>query len=453
MATTIVDEEVLTEMHDETLSKMMSKPINRRSIFKGGAAATAGLAIAHPKASKVFAAPTLLQGEPVTIKYGTWFWNEPGRAEAWRALIEKFHGEQNEIRIEEAGGPFDQFTNDVIIQLQAGKLDYDVVQTTPDLVLRLLQADVLTPLGSVLTANNITTLSKAHDYITVDGQPMGLDVVTVVFGLLYNKGLLDGAGITTLPTNVDEWSSVSKELTNRPNQFGIFSDHLVAEPESFWFTLQEWACPYGGVWAEGKNPMLTSEPIINAVTLFKSMYDNCFPQGTDQATATRLWGAGQIAQQLIVSAAVNVYKTSAPDLYPNIRSMSLPWASKQSIARIHPITVNNQSANKDAGVEWITWLYKPENYRMLLTGQLDVIPSYEVGGLDDYFKTLPWLEGYQDINYTTPPQMVGDFIFNNQEFGQIVINRVTEVLTSNRPVEEAMADAQSEAEELAERLG
>jgi ABC-type glycerol-3-phosphate transport system substrate-binding protein len=447
-------EEEETMAHDEMMKSVVTTPLSRRSMLKGGAAtaAAAGLALAHPKASKVFAAPTVLQGEPITLKYGTWFWNEPGRAAAWRALIEKFHSEQTEIRVEEAGGPFDQFTNDVIIQLQAGKLDFDVIQTTPDLVLRLLAAEVLEPLGSVLTANNITTLSKAHDYITVDGQPMGLDVVTVVFGLLYNKGIFDAAGITALPTNVEEWSAVSQQLTNRPNQFGIFSDHLVSEPESFWFTLQEWACPYGGVWAEGKTPLLTSEPIIKAVSLFKSMYDNCFPQGTDNSTSTRLWGAGQIAQQLIVSAAVNVFKTAAPDVYPNIRSMSLPWPNKTSIARIHPITVNNQSDKKEAGVEWITWLYKPENYRLLLTGQLDVIPSYEVGGLDDYFKDLFWLEGYQDISYTTPPQMVGDFIFNNQEFGQIVINRVTEVLTSNRDIEEAMADAQSEAEELASRL-
>jgi multiple sugar transport system substrate-binding protein len=56
------------------------------------------------------------------------------------------------------------------------------------------------------------------------------------------------------------------------------------------------------------------------------------------------------------------------------------------------------------------------------------------------------------MTFTTPPDVMGDFIFNNQEFGQIVINRVTEVLTANRPVEEAMADAQSELEELAGRL-
>jgi ABC-type glycerol-3-phosphate transport system substrate-binding protein len=255
-----------------------------------------------------------------------------------------------------------------------------------------------------------------------------------------------------LPSNPDEWLKLSTDLTDRPNKFGMFSAHVMSQAESFWFQLQEWACPFGGTWATGKTPNLSTEPIMNAIQLFKNFYDATFPQGSDDSTATRQWSENQIAQQLIVSAAVNVYKDSAPDLYPNIRSMSLPWASKQSIARIHPITVNNQGKNVDAAIEWITWLYKPENYRLLLTEQLDVIPSYDVGGLDDYFAQLTWLDGYKDIAPTTPPDMVGDFIFNNQEFGQIVLTHVQDVLTGNASVEDAMAAAQSEAEELAANL-
>lgn len=211
--------------------------------------------------------------------------------------------------------------------------------------------------------------------------------------------------------------------------------------------------PFDGVWANEAGPQVNSEPILNAVSLFKTFYDTTFPQGSDDSTATRQWADGQIAQQLIVSAAVNVYKTSAPDLYPHIGSYSLPWESKRSIARIHPITVNAGGPNVDAAKEFIKFLYTPENYRDLLTQQLDVIPAYDVGGLDDYFADLPWLTGYEDISPTTPPDIMGDFIFNNQEFGQVVISRVTEVLTANRPVEEAMAQAQQELEELGARLG
>jgi len=431
--------------------------ISRRDVLKtGGAAAAAGglaLAGAGSKRSTAFTAPVVLQGETINLKYGTWFWDEPGRAEAWRYMIEKFHAAQSEIRIEESGGPFDEFTNNIVVQLQAGGIEDDIVQTTPDLVLRLLAAEQLAPLQDIIESLGIDTLSPAHDYITRDGQVYGLDVVTVVFGLLYNSAIFDEAGITAPPATVQEWLEVSTSLTQRPNRFGMYSAHITAEPESFWFQLQEWAMPFDGVWAQGATPMVNSEPIINAVSLFKQMYDGAFPQGSDDSTATRQWADGQIAQQLIVSAAVNVYKTSAPELYPNIRSYSLPWESKRSIARIHPITVNAGGDNVDAAKEFIKFLYTPENYRELLTKQLDVIPAYDVGGLDEYFADLPWLTGYNDISPTTPPDIMGDFIFNNQEFGQVVINRVTEVLTSDRPVEEAMAEAQSELEELGERLG
>ena len=429
------------------------QPYSRRQVLRlAGATALGGLAAGGLAKRSAFAAPAVVQGDPVTITYMTWFWDEPGRAEAWRFMIEKFHQAQSEIRVEEGGGPFSEFTNNVIVQVQAGELEGDLIQTTPDLVLRLLRAELLEPLQDIVDSLGITTLSKAHDYITRDGQVYGLDVVTVVFGLLYNSALFEKDGVA-LPTNVDEWVDASTRLTKRPDQFGIFSDHVLKEAEEFWFTLQEWAMPYDGVWATGKEPQVTSEPIINALTLYKTMYDNAFPQGIDKAIARQLWGNNQIAQQLIVSAAVNVYKAENPDLYPNIRSMPLPWESKRTIARIHPITVNADSDQKDAAKEFVRFLYTPENYRDLLTKQLDVIPSYEVGGLDEYYADLHWLSpGYDNLNYTTPPEIMGDFIFNNQEFGQIVLTRFQEVLTANRPVEDAMADAQEELEALAERI-
>jgi ABC-type glycerol-3-phosphate transport system substrate-binding protein len=443
-------------MSDETKTpnKPITSRVSRRTILKSGAVAGAGVAAGaiSPKASKVFAAPAVLQNEPIELDYVTWFWNEPGRGGAWREMIEDFHASQNEIRIREAGWPFPDFANNIIVQLQAGRLEGDVIQTTPDLVLRLLRAGALAPVNEVLTANNITTLSAAHDYITVDGNLYGLDVVTVVFGLLYNQVLFNDAGITTMPTNVDEWLAISTELTNRPDQFGMYSAHLLSEAESFWFTLQQWGCIYDGVWAEGLTPMLTSEPIMQGLDLFKQFYDLTFPQGTNDATATQLWANQQIAQQLIVSALVNVYRDEAPELYPNINSYSLPWPSKKAIARIHPITINNSSDKQEAAMEWLTWLYAPDNYRNLLMRQLDVIPAYDVGGLEDYFADLHWLEGYQDINMTTPPEMVGDFIFVNQEFGQIVLTNFNEVLTGSRTVEDAMATAQQQAEELASRI-
>ncbi len=80
-------------------------------------------------------------------------------------------------------------------------------------------------------------------------------------------------------------------LTDRDAQkYGFFGNHLINEASDFWFQLEEWCMPYDGVWAEGKTPLLTSEPIINGLKLFKQMYDVAMPQGTDSANrSTSLW--------------------------------------------------------------------------------------------------------------------------------------------------------------------
>ena len=113
-------------------------------------------------------------------------------------------------------------------------------------------------------------------------------------------------------------------------QFGIWAPHLEAEKESFWFQLQQWAQPYDGVWAEGTKPVVTSDAVISGLKLFKQMYDAAIPQGTNDATATRMFAEQQIASEMIVSAAVNSIKDTGPEVYPDLRSAILPWPSKRT---------------------------------------------------------------------------------------------------------------------------
>src|SRR6185436_18891476 len=199
-------------------------------------------------------------------------------------------------------------TTKTIVGAQAGKLDGDIIMATPELAPRLIAADLLEPLDSVLTTNNITDLSSAHDALRKDGHLYGLDMVTVAFGLIYNTKLMQDAGVSPAKTP-DELVEVSKALTNRDQQkYGFWADHLVAAPADFWFTLEEFCMPYDGVWAKGTTPLLTSEPIIKGLKLFKQLYDGAFPQGADNATAYNLFGTQSIAQRLIVSAAIGQLK-------------------------------------------------------------------------------------------------------------------------------------------------
>jgi ABC-type glycerol-3-phosphate transport system substrate-binding protein len=329
-----------------------------------------------------------------------------------------------------------------------------MIQTTPDLVLRLFKAGQLEPIDSAVDAAGITDLSTAHDFIRdSSGRLYGLDTVSVAFGNLYNSALYSAAGIQEPAQSLDDWVDQVARLTNRDaGQYGIYSPHLLSEAEGFWFRLQEWALPYDGTWAVGKTPMVTSDPIIKGLKLFKTMYDIGMPQGMDGATAVKAFSDGQIASQLAESAVVNVYKTNNPDVYNDLRSVPPPWPSRKSLVRIHPLTVNAQSPNKEAAKQFLGFLYRQENYRELLQRALDVIPAYPAGMSPDYVATLPWVSGYQAVNALSPTVLLGDFIYNNQEFGQIVITHFQDSLVNNVPVEDAMGAAQVELEALSQRL-
>ena len=112
--------------------------------------------------------------------------------------------------------------------------------------------------------------------------------------------------------------------------------------------------------------------------------------------------------------------------------------------------VNKDSKVKDAAMEFVTYMYKPDNYRRMVEGCEDVIFAQQSAARKEYLDKLAWLKpGYYGVNYVTPFDVVGDFVYNFQELGQIVIQNFANVLTAGKTVEEAMEKAQKEAEALA----
>ena len=441
------------------MSSQKSHLISRRSFLKTtafgiGAAALAACAPAAPSsAPAASSAPAVNTGAKQTVRYLSWWFEEGNRGKTWLAFIKEFNESQSEIEVVAENTPFDAYSTKTIVGAQSGQLDGDIVMATPELAPRLIQSDLLAPLDDVLTRNNITDLSSAHDALRKDGHLYGLDMVTVAFGILYNSQRYAEANITPA-TTPEEWVAVSEALTDRDAQkYGFWATHLVNEPADFWFQLEEWCMPYDGIWAEGKTPLLTSEPIINGLKLFKQMYDVAMPQGADGPTGRRLFSTGATAQGLFVSAAVGSFKPEAPDLYPLLRSAPIPWASNKSIARIHPMMVNASSPVKDAAVEFVTYMYQPDNYRRMVEGCEDVIFAQPSAARQEYLDALEWLKpGYDGVSYVTPFDVVGDFVYNFAEFGQIVITNFANVLNAGMSVEDAMATAQTEAEALAELM-
>jgi len=136
----------------------------------------------------------------------------------------------------------------------------------------------------------------------------------------------------------------------------------------------------------------------------------------------------------------------------NLRSAVPPGPSGKVITRIHPICANANSSDdeKAAAKTFIEWLYAQDNISELMERSLDVVPPYPGAINEDYLDTLFWADGYLEGEPITPVEIMGDFINFNQEFGNVVMNKFAEVLVADRPIEDAMEEAQEELEALAE---
>lgn len=444
-------------MSDQNVGKQYpsTSPLTRRDLLRNaGALAGIGLlAACAPAAQPAADSGAGETAERTRVRYLSWWFEEGNRGDTWNNFIAEFNDYQSEIEVVAENIPFDQYTTKTIVGAQSGQLDGDIVMATPELAPRLIQSELLVPLDDVLVRNDITDLSSAHDALRRDGKLYGLDMVTVAFGILYNKDRYEEAGITPA-TTPDEWVEVSAALTDREAQkYGFFATHLVSEPSDFWFQLEMWCMPYEGIWAEGTTPLLTSDGIIQGLELFKRMYDAAMPQGADNPTGYRLFQNGDVAQGLYVSAAVGAFTKDAPDLYPLLRSAPIPWESNKSIARIHPMMINKDSDVVDESMEFLTYMYVPDNYRRMVEGCQDVIFAQPSAARQEYLDSLEWLKpGYWGVDYVTPFDIVGDFVYNFNEFGQIVITNFADVLIAGKSVEEAMEIAQGQAEDLAERI-
>jgi len=436
-----------------------SRTVTRREVLKTGAKGALGLGAAAALgsvATPAMAAPAILRNNgPQTLKLLSWVQFEPGRKDAWKALLDKFNASQKDYKVVISGWESNVYTTQVLIQAQTGSIDADVMTMIPDLGLRVMQLGLLAPIDDIVAKLGVHP-TKAHDFMRMKGHLYGVGIVEVPFAIVYNSQSLAKAGISTPATTIDGWQSQLKELTNKPKQYGIWQPNASAEIFNWWFQLQEFCLAYDTVWAKGKTPLLNTEPIIKGLELWKTQYKNYMAAGATQDQALRLFSNGQIAEELNVSAAVNQYKVTSPAIYPHVRSVPPPWPTKKSISRLHPLGIVAGTSKMDGAKAFVEFMATPVNMAELMEKGLDVVPPYpevwNVPGFKQYMDSQFWAKGYLDITPVPFPNVMGDFIAHNTEFGNIVTTNFQQALISNTSVAQAMTTAQKQVEDLGSRV-
>ena len=404
-------------------------------------------------ARPVATAPAKAAG-PTTIGFLSWWWTEPRRAEAWRALVDQFHLAQNEARVKELPVAAPDYARTLLGQLATGGLEADTFAFTDEIAVRLVRGKLLDALDGTIDRLGIGDKldAAAQAVVTQDGRPYGLLANLDPSALVYNRELYAAAGIAQPPTTPDAYLDAARKLTSRPERFGHAGRAKLDDQAGWWEDLTQWVLAYGGTWATARRPLADSEPVLRAVRAYKALYDAAMPQGADGEEIRRLVGEGKVAQYVARVGDLEAVPTTRADVAASLLSAPPPSEGQRSVARASYVGISAASKKKQAVRTWWEFAFRLENVRGLLERSGYVVPVY-VGALrEDAFAEQAWASGFQAAKPVVLSTTIEGFEASVGELRRIVLERVNEVLTAGKAPEVAMREAQQGLENLASRI-
>ncbi|MDQ1525560.1 MAG: multiple sugar transport system substrate-binding protein, partial [Microbacteriaceae bacterium] len=258
---------------ERVTTRSEASSLSRRGFLQAGggllaAGATAALLGAcSSSSSKAATRSGGATGGKTTLKLMSWEQFEVGEKTAWNKVISDFEAANSSVSVSWTGWPFATFDQNVIAQAQAGSIDADVVMCPPELATALItKFGACVPLQSITNELKLTPI-PAHEQFKKGSDLEGLGVIDVPFAITYDQKLLQSAGVQP-PTSIDEWTSISKSLTHKPDQFGMNLLNSVADGADWWNQLQNFPLAYDGAWASGKTLQFTSQPVVDSMKLW-----------------------------------------------------------------------------------------------------------------------------------------------------------------------------------------
>jgi multiple sugar transport system substrate-binding protein len=382
----------------------------------------------------------------VQIEWATWGWAEPVFQEVAQRYIERFEAEHPDIQIEQGGVPYPRYEETMLTRLAGGAAP-DMTRAADAMFFLFKDRGYLAPLDDYIDMSKYADdLVAAQQIVIDDGKNYGIIEGFYPYALIYNKGMLEAAGITAPPTTPQEFLEVAKQLTRGEEQYGYGTRHTMAEQSGWWYEMSFWITAFNATWALDGKPTVNTPEMIEAVTFFKEMYDaDIFPKGVDAATYRRMFAEGKIAMQTDNQGMFEFVAQANPEIELGFAPPPFAPNPIQTIVEVVMMTIPTQSPNPQAAATFLEWWY---NHMGEFGREIkSLVGSRQANA--ELVAELPHLQVYAEtpvaLNGGVLPQ---GFETRVPEFRQIVLERISQVLLEDRDPKEAMDEAQRELENL-----
>lgn len=385
---------------------------------------------------------------PAKLRLASWQWDDPAYKDFWEGTTKAFTEANPGVTFDRFAFPIDQLWDKLNTEVAAGTPP-DLIEVTGFNVFQYMDQGVLAPLDKCFAGTDI--MDKVKDekvYAIKDGKPYALNLSARTLQLFVNDKLFQEAGVK-VPTNFAEFKDAAKKLTvPSKDQYGLVLTNLAHS------RLYEGAlvfiAGYGGHYSKDGKPALNSPEVIKGVQFFKDLFDaGVMPKGVKDAGAQYAWyNQGKAAMSIDGAWYWAVLEGQAPDTLKVTKIYPIPTDTQKTTGGINNlIGIAAKSPNYDQACAYLKFIADPKWGKTWVEKSRTIYPI-EGSVTPEFLKANPWFEVFnKELPKSVPVAPPGLEIYYN-DVQKIINDKLVEILYNNKPVEQAMNEAQQAVEKI-----
>lgn len=392
--------------------------------------------------------PTAAFAEQITLRLPSFWFGEPGNKDWLEKVTKAFMKENPDIKVEGYNVPFGAYADQMLLELSAGSPP-DVLHLMDMNIGDYLRNDLLLPLDDYIAKSDINkqTYSPAQfeSPLMVDGKTYGVIHMVGNYVPFYNDAIIKAAGYNTFPDNPKDFLDLAKKTTNSPHQFGYAA---MVKPGSYietYFDVAQWVIANGGHFAIDGKPTVDDPRNIEAISMFKELFDaGVMPRDVDKSTYRQMWWEGKVGTLIDGSWMWKFAKEGNPAILKDLRTAHMPWPGHRTAAAFPLWAIPKDALHPEASWKLIEFMQSAE-WQKEMVAITNVVTPRTNNLPDGYLEANPWFGTIQEASdkYAVSIMPAGLELHGN-EVMKTIVDRVEEILYNNRPIAEAMAEAQAQ---------
>lgn len=370
------------------------------------------------------------------LNYQTWMMGEPGVRDYWNATIDAFKKSDGGVNISLTNTPVNAYEDKVSAQIAAGDIP-DILPVFTNQINRLLAADLLEPLDDRLAK---TSWAKSELPVAAaakrDGKTYGVVLTASPQGLIYNKKLLDQAGVG-VPKTPDEFLAACKAVKEKTGAWGYAMPMASSDVLSVYITTMQWVLGFGSDWARADGAPTADAPgTIEGITWLRRLIDaGVVPTGMTVVNARNLFKDGKAAFMIEGPWVMTMVRSQNADLYPSLGFTDPPTPTHAAVTGGAFFVLPRKAKNKDAAWRYIDMVNQPEWQRRWMD-MTDQLPGQALEPSEAQLQRSPWIRDMIRVGqkyltgfgYAPPSPAIAQ---RANQFQKLIVDRVLPILSSS----------------------